>query len=91
MACGFGLLHGLGFAGALAEIGLPADEIPLGLAAFNVGIELGQLGFVAAVVALGGLLRGVWIDAPAVLSRAPSYAIGSVAAYWCLDRAALLF
>ena len=53
IALPFGLLHGLGFAGALAEIGLPAREVPLALAAFNVGVELGQLAFVAALVLLG--------------------------------------
>ena len=52
MAFSFGLLHGLGFAGALAEVGLPQGEIPLALLAFNVGVELGQLAFVAAVLSL---------------------------------------
>ena len=49
VAAGFGLLHGLGFAGALAEVGLPTAEIPLALFTFNVGIELGQLAFVGVV------------------------------------------
>ena len=49
----FGLLHGLGFAGALAEVGLPPKAIPLALLCFNVGVELGQLAFVAVVLGLG--------------------------------------
>ena len=53
----FGLLHGLGFAGALAEIGLPHGEIPLALFAFNVGVELGQLGFVAVILSAAYLTR----------------------------------
>ena len=51
-----GLLHGLGFAGALAEVGLPADAIPQALLLFNIGIEIGQLTFVALVLALGHAL-----------------------------------
>jgi hypothetical protein len=91
MASGFGLLHGLGFAGALTEAGLPADEIPLALASFNVGIELGQLVFVALMLALGGALAALPVRSTAWLTRAPAYAIGILAAYWCFDRAALLF
>lgn len=53
VAFSFGLLHGLGFAGALAEIGLPKGEVPLVLFAFNVGVELGQIAFVATVLAVG--------------------------------------
>src|SRR5262249_43100003 len=50
IALGFGLLHGLGFAGALADVGLPADRIPLALLGFNAGVEVGQLAFVAAML-----------------------------------------
>ena len=92
MAVAFGLLHGLGFAGALAEIGLPEGEIPLALFAFNLGIELGQLLLVAALLGLLALLdRAAAIHKP-LLSRAlPAYLIGSLAAYWCLERAGGLF
>lgn len=86
MAFSFGLLHGLGFAGALAQVGLPSDEIPLALFAFNVGIELGQLLFVAVVLAgraMLGLLPTRWVEAGA---RVPAYAIGSLAAFWVIDR-----
>ncbi len=87
MAGAFGLLHGLGFAGALSEIGLPEGEIPLALLFFNIGIELGQLGFVAVVLCLWALLCRVPLD----LSRqpvrlAPAYAIGTVAAFWFIQR-----
>jgi hydrogenase/urease accessory protein HupE len=84
----FGLLHGLGFAGALAQVGLPAEEIPLALASFNLGIELGQLAFVAVVLVARGALRPLARTAPPWLAHAPAYAIGSLAAYWCFERAA---
>lgn len=92
MAAGFGLLHGLGFAGALAQIGLPLDEIPLALLAFNLGIELGQLLLVGGLLALLAL-AGRWPDLLAApLRRAlPAYGIGALAAYWCLDRLGGLF
>ena len=88
MALFFGLLHGMGFAGALAEIGLPDDEIPLALFAFNVGIELGQLAFVAVILAAAAALRAPLARAPGWLLRAPAYAIGSLAVYWMLERSA---
>jgi hydrogenase/urease accessory protein HupE len=84
---GFGLLHGLGFAGVLAEVGLPRDEIPTALFAFNVGIELGQLAFVAVVLAGCAAFRAI----PAPYSKrfeiSTAYAIGSIAIYWFLERA----
>lgn len=86
MALAFGLLHGLGFAGALAQVGLPADEIPLALFSFNVGIEVGQLLFVGLVlsarVALG-MLPVRWPQSSALI---PGYAIGSLAVFWVLER-----
>jgi hypothetical protein len=88
MALGFGLLHGMGFAGALAEIGLPDDEIPLALFSFNIGIELGQLAFVAVILAGAGLLRAPLARAPIWVLRAPAYVIGSLAVYWMLERTA---
>jgi hydrogenase/urease accessory protein HupE len=87
----FGLLHGLGFAGALAEVGLPEQAIPLALLFFNVGVEAGQLLFIAAVLTSLALLARL----PARrLTRAwwvPAYAIGGVAAYWTLARVAGFF
>ena len=88
VAGGFGLLHGLGFAGALAEVGLPEGEIPLALLSFNLGIEAGQLAFVAVVLAAQRLLARPLSAAPAWLTRAPVTAMGALAAYWCFERAA---
>ena len=87
MAAGFGLLHGMGFAGALAEVGLPDDEIPLALFSFNLGIVIGQLAFLVAVIGLRALLRSPLEGTPAWLARVPTYAIGSLAVFWCLERA----
>ncbi len=88
MAFLFGLLHGFGFAGALAEVGLPQQEIPLALLSFNLGIEAGQLVFIGLVLAARRALDPALTRAPAWLARAPAYGIGTLATYWCLDRAA---
>ena len=92
----FGLLHGFGFAGALREIGLPQKDVPLALLFFNVGVEAGQLMFIAAVVAVFSVLtrlvrkqgsrdHGPWYSE--TLIRTPvAYAIGSMAAYWTVQR-----
>ena len=90
MAFLFGLLHGLGFTGALAEVGLPAAEIPLALLSFNLGIELGQLLFVGVALAVHRILRPFLYGAPAWLARVPVYGIGSLAAFWCYERIAIL-
>jgi hypothetical protein len=89
MALAFGLLHGFGFAGALAEAGLPAGQIPLALVSFNGGIELGQLAFVAAVLALGVLARRAAPGLAAGSTRVAVYAMGILAAYWCFERVAV--
>lgn len=81
----FGLLHGLGFASALREVGLPAGQLPLSLLAFNLGVELGQLGFVLVLL---GPLR--WLRR-ARLVNALGYVLGSTAAAWTLERSWLLF
>lgn len=86
VASGFGLLHGLGFAGALAEVGLPAAEIPLALFSFNVGIELGQLAFVAAVLLVAALLARLPWTWPRWSAALPAYAIGTMAAFWFVER-----
>ena len=88
VAFAFGLLHGLGFAGALEEVGLPENAIPLALLMFNVGVEAGQLLFVGACVVLATALgRFTNVSFP-VVSRAISYVIGSVAAFWTIERVA---
>ncbi len=86
----FGLLHGFGFAGALTEIGLPPGDVPLALFAFNLGVELGQLAFIGAVLGVLALAR--WLKLPAILERralsAATYAIGALAAFWFIERLA---
>jgi len=84
IAFAFGLLHGCAFAGALAEVGLPQDHIPLALLLFNLGVELGQLLFIGAVITVLWLLPR--ISAPAWTRLAAPYAIGSFASCWLLDR-----
>ncbi len=91
VAFAFGLLHGLGFAGALSEIGLPPPEIPLALLFFNIGVELGQLAFVAAVLALWWLWQRSRLGWPGWLHPLPAYAIGTLATYWFLERGAGIF
>jgi hydrogenase/urease accessory protein HupE len=87
----FGLLHGFGFAGALTSIGLPQGEIPEALFFFNVGVELGQLAFVAVILGILALLRrlgaGAAVSARQALTTA-SYAIGTVATFWLFERLA---
>jgi hydrogenase/urease accessory protein HupE len=87
----FGLLHGFGFAGALAEIGLPQEEIPVALFSFNLGIEIGQIGFVGLVLALRRALAPALARTPTWVARVPVTAMGGLAVYWCLDRGAGLF
>jgi len=82
VAAGFGLLHGLGFAGALAEVGLPTAEIPLALFSFNLGIELGQLAFVGAVLLVTAALRKAPVARPQWAKAALAYGIGTMATFW---------
>lgn len=86
----FGLLHGFGFAGALSEVGLPQTRIPLALLFFNIGVEVGQLIFVFGVLAVRRTLRDVIARLPNWLPRVPPYAIGSLAMFWVIQRAASL-
>jgi hydrogenase/urease accessory protein HupE len=82
----FGLLHGFGFAGALSDIGLPEHAIPMALLFFNVGVEVGQLLFVAAVYAVWMVLRRAPL--PGWAWRVPVYGIGTMAAFWTIERIA---
>ena len=100
VAFGFGLLHGFGFAGALAEVGLPQHAIPVALLFFNLGVEIGQLAFVAAVLMAGGLFRTAMALRlePALIQRTvnridviAAYAIGTVAAFWLIERTSAFF
>lgn len=86
----FGLLHGMGFASALLETGLPEEHVPSALFFFNVGVELGQLGAIAVFLAAGWLVTRVK-RRPAWTTRAFVYAMGSTAAYWSLERGAAMF
>jgi len=96
----FGLLHGFGFAGALAEVGLPNHAIPIALMFFNLGVEVGQLAFVAAVLLTGELARraaALRLE-PAPIQRTAdrldviaAYAIGAMAAYWLIERTTAFF
>ena len=85
VAFSFGLLHGFGFAGALADIGLPQTTIPSALLFFNVGVELGQILFIFIVLAIIRLLKlkASW---PAYLKKIPAYAIGAIASFWLIER-----
>jgi hydrogenase/urease accessory protein HupE len=90
VAFSFGLLHGLGFAGALAEVGLPQNAIPLALLCFNVGVEIGQLVFVTAVLLIAWVARHASV-APLGRRRwatASAYLIGALASYWLIERLA---
>ncbi len=91
VAFSFGLLHGFGFAGALSEVGVPAQAVPLALLFFNVGVELGQLLFIAAVFGLGWLARASALRVPSGWQRAAAYGIGCVAAFWVVQRTVAIF
>ena len=82
----FGLLHGFGFAGALSEIGLPEQAIPLSLLFFNVGVEVGQLMFVAVVLAIQFAASKLKIQWPDWSAKVAPYAIGSLAMFWAIER-----
>jgi hydrogenase/urease accessory protein HupE len=90
VAFAFGLLHGLGFAGALSNLSLPAGDIPLALLFFNVGVEIGQLLFIALILAVVASIRA--LKYPPLLGRSAfamtTYAIGIVASFWFIERLA---
>jgi len=90
LAFSFGLLHGFGFASALLDVGVPQGDIPLALFAFNVGVECGQLAFVAVVLSLAALARRIRLAARVerYASQAAPYAIGTLAAFWFFERLA---
>lgn len=87
----FGLLHGFGFAGALSEVGLPPDDIPMALLLFNLGVEAGQLAFVAVVLAVIALIRRAPVSFPRWAPLVPPYAIGSLAMFWVIERTAAIW
>ena len=91
VAFAFGLLHGFGFASALTGAGLPRHELPLALLSFNVGVEAGQLGFIALVLALERSFRALEIRWPGWVQALPGYTVGSLGAFWTVQRLAVLF
>ena len=99
VALAFGLLHGLGFAGALSDVGLPSHAIPVALAFFNIGVEAGQLIFIAAALCAFVVARATFRIPPKAQSSGPwaaveafaypaAYAIGILGAFWLIERTA---
>lgn len=87
VAFSFGLLHGLGFAGALAEVGLPENAIPLALLFFNIGVEIGQVLFVTATLRVARAIRAVTATRiQRRLATTAAYGIGALASYWVIER-----
>lgn len=90
VAFAFGLLHGFGFATALTDAGLPPADLPLALLSFNLGVEMGQLGFVALILALARSFPVLEIHWPHWVQVLPGYTVGALGAFWTLQRVALL-
>jgi len=86
LAGGFGLLHGMGFAGALADTGLPQANVPLALLFFNIGIEAGQLAFIAMLLGFGFLARRLSPTYSASWVQLPVAVLGIASAMWCIER-----
>ncbi len=86
VAMSFGLLHGFGFASVLREIGLPQTELPVALLFFNLGIELGQVMFIAIIMLLGWLVRGRLSGREDAIRTFAGYLVGMVSSYWLIDR-----
>jgi hydrogenase/urease accessory protein HupE len=91
VAFAFGLLHGFGFASGLSATGLPQGEIPIALLFFNVGVEVGQLGFVVLILLLERSFRVLEISWPRLVEWVPAYAVGSLGAFWTIQRTWMLF
>jgi hydrogenase/urease accessory protein HupE len=91
VAFAFGLLHGFGFASALTNAGLPPNELPWALLSFNVGVEIGQVGFVVLILLLERAFRVLEIHWPKVVQQLPGYTVGSLGAFWTIQRVAILF
>jgi len=90
VAFAFGLLHGFGFATGLTSMGLPRAELPLALLLFNVGVELGQIAFVLLAFLLVRSFRVLEVRWPRLVQRLPGYAVGTLGAYWAIQRTLLL-
>jgi hydrogenase/urease accessory protein HupE len=90
VAFAFGLIHGFGFAGALTSAGLPGKDLPLALLSFNVGVEIGQVSFVLLILLLERSFRQLEIRWPRWAQALPGYTVGSLGAFWTIQRAAML-
>jgi len=90
VAFAFGLLHGFGFATAMTSAGLPRQDLPLALLSFNLGVEVGQLGFVALVLALERSFRVLQVHWPRWVQAVPGYVVGGLGAFWTIQRVAPL-
>jgi hypothetical protein len=86
----FGLLHGFGFASAMSAAGLPPKDVPLALVSFNVGVEIGQLAFVALMLLLASGLRRLGVRWPRPMQILPAYVVGGLGAFWMIQRVSLM-
>lgn len=91
VAFAFGLIHGFGFAGALTSAGLPPRDLPLALLSFNVGVEIGQVAFVVLILLLERSFHQLQIRWPRWVEAMPGYTVGSLGAFWTIERTAFLF
>jgi HupE / UreJ protein len=90
VAFAFGLLHGFGFASALTGAGLPRGDLPLALLSFNIGVEVGQLGFVALVLALERAFRALEFGWPRWVQLLPGYTVGTLGVFWTIQRMVMM-
>lgn len=90
VALAFGLLHGIGFASGLSLTGVPSDQIPSALLFFNLGVEAGQLAFVVLALACARAVRILELDRPQWVPHVPAYAVGSLGAFWTIQRMLVL-
>ena len=90
VAFAFGLLHGFGFASGLSTAGLPKGEVPLALLMFNIGVEFGQIAFVALILLMRRSFKVLQVHWPRWVEFAPGYTIGSLGAYWTIQRVAIM-
>ena len=82
----FGLFHGFGFAGALGELGLSSNDVPLALLFFNLGVEAGQVAFIALLIALHWLVEKLSAQSLPSIYRGLGYGLGSIATFWVMER-----
>jgi hypothetical protein len=89
-AFGFGLVHGLGSASGLSTLGLPKEEVVLSLFLFNIGVEVGQIGFVTLYLGMERSFETLEIALPRWAEAFPAYVVGTLGAYWTIAQAVLL-